>query len=65
MTDKEEPIYCPLCGNEHAAADYSDLFGWGVYCGFCNCNIHGYETREGAVRQWNHRFTPDNGGGEK
>ena len=61
MAAEATPIYCPLCGNNHPYVEHYDLLGWGVYCDFCNCEIHGYKTREGAVRQWNHRFKPDEG----
>lgn len=57
-TDEEPdlPIYCPLCGNNSPYIEYYDGSGWGVYCSFCGCNIHGYKTREGAISQWNHRY---------
>lgn len=58
MTDKE-PIYCPLCGNEYPEVTEEYSGGWGVYCDFCNASVTGYKTREAAVKQWNHRYRPD------
>ena len=58
MTDKE-PICCPFCGNDFTEVMRGSTGTWGVYCDFCNANIYGYKTREAAVNQWNHRYSPD------
>lgn len=61
MTDNE-PIYCPFCGNDFIEVMQTETGTWGVYCDFCNANLYGYKTREGAIHQWNHRFKPDEEG---
>lgn len=60
MTDKE-PIYCPFCGNENPYVEGGGG-SWGVYCDFCNAKVTSYKTREAAVKQWNHRYRPDEEG---
>lgn len=54
--DLDEPIYCPLCGNESPEVFEDEGGAWSVYCNFCNCNLYGYKTRAAAVKQWNHRY---------
>lgn len=58
-TTYREPLYCPFCGNDYpeVAEEYSGA--WGVFCDFCNASVTGYKTREAAVKQWNHRYRPD------
>lgn len=58
MTDKE-PIYCPFCGNDYPEVTEEYSGGWGVYCDFCNASVTGYKSREAVVKQWNHRYSPD------
>ena len=57
----DDLAYCPFCGNEHPEI-YGDGDTWGVYCDFCNASIEGYVSREYAVKHWNHRYNPDQGG---
>ena len=57
---EDAPIYCPFCGNDNPEV-FSDGETWGVYCDFCNAEIRGYVSSAAAVKQWNHRYRPEDG----